>query len=338
MPRFIRSACLTEYVPVARSFGLDPYRLLKQVGLDRSCLLDPEIKIPVGEVCRLLENSARDARVEDFGLRMSEPRRLSELGPLALAMRDAGTLREALQSASRYVCLHTDSLVLSLKEMDNLAMLEIEPLTDGNAPSRQGTELAVGVFHRAIRELLGNFPNGWQVWFPHTAPNNISKHSRVFGPQVEFGHSVTGLRFARRDLDKPLPAADPVMARHIKRYLDPMLARSHGTLSERVRQLVYEQLSTGRCAAEPAASSLGMDRRTLHRHLGRFGETFSSIVDEVRSELVLRYLEERRRSLNEVTILLGFSAPSVLSRWFRGRFGCTPGAWRITDRNRTGSK
>jgi AraC-like DNA-binding protein len=117
-----------------------------------------------------------------------------------------------------------------------------------------------------------------------------------------------------------------------------MLARSHGTLSERVRQLVYEQLSTGRCAAEPAASSLGMDRRTLHRHLGRFGETFSSIVDQVRSELVLRYLEERRRSLNEVSILLGFSAPSVLSRWFRGRFGCTPGAWRITDRNRAGSK
>jgi hypothetical protein len=93
MPRFIRSACLTDYVPIARSFGLDPYRLLKHAGLDRSCLVDPEIKIPVGGVCRLLETSAQAARAEDFGLRMSEPRRLSDLGPLALAMRDAGTLR-----------------------------------------------------------------------------------------------------------------------------------------------------------------------------------------------------------------------------------------------------
>jgi len=159
MPRFIRSACLTDYVSIARSFGLDPYRLLREADLDRSCLGDPEIKIPVGAVCRLLENSAHAARAEDFGLRMSEPRRLSGLGPLALAMRDAGTLREALQSASRYVCLHTDSLHLSLKEMDNLAMLEIEPLTDGSTPSRQSTELAVGVFHRAVRELLGNSPN-----------------------------------------------------------------------------------------------------------------------------------------------------------------------------------
>jgi Arabinose-binding domain of AraC transcription regulator, N-term len=224
MPRFIRSACLTDYVPIARSFGLEPYRLLREADLDRSCLVDPEIKIPVGAVCRLLETSAGAARAEDFGLRMSEPRRLSDLGPLALAMRDAGTLREALQSASRYVSLHTDSLLLYLKEMANLTMLEIEPLTDGRAPPRQRTELVVGLFHRAIRELLGNSPNSWQVWFPHSAPNDVSRHRRIFGSQVEFGHSVTGLLFARRDLDTHLPGADPVIARHVKRYLDPATA------------------------------------------------------------------------------------------------------------------
>ena len=336
MPRFIRSACLTNYVPVARSFGLDPYRLLREAGLDRSGLTDPEIKIPVADVCHLLEHSARSARAEDFGLRMSEPRRLSDLGPLALAMRDAGSLREALQSVSRYASLHTDSLLLSLKEMDNLAMLEIKPSTDGRVPPRQGTEMAVGVFHRAIRELLGNSPNSWQVWFPHTAPNNIARHRRVFGPHVEFGHSVTGLLFAQRDLDAPLPGADPVMARHVRRYLDPMLARSHGTLRERVRHFVYEQLSTGRCVVEQAASSLGMDRRTLHRRLDRYGETFSSIVEEARSDLAPRYLEERRRSLNEISLLLGFSAPSAFSRWFRSRFGCAPRAWRINDNNPAG--
>jgi hypothetical protein len=35
MPRFIRSACLTDYVPIARSFGLDPYRLLREAHLVR---------------------------------------------------------------------------------------------------------------------------------------------------------------------------------------------------------------------------------------------------------------------------------------------------------------
>jgi hypothetical protein len=56
----------------------------------------------------LLEASASAGQAKDFGLRMSEARRLSNLGPLALAMRDAATLREALQAAIRYMRLHTD--------------------------------------------------------------------------------------------------------------------------------------------------------------------------------------------------------------------------------------
>ena len=75
MPRLIRSAFLTDYVEVARSFGL----LLKEAGLDRSCLLDPDIKISADACHWLLEASASAARTEDFGLRMSENRRLSNL-------------------------------------------------------------------------------------------------------------------------------------------------------------------------------------------------------------------------------------------------------------------
>jgi hypothetical protein len=94
MPRVIRSACLTGYVEVAHRFGLDPFCLLKEAGLDRSCLLDPDIKISIDQCHWLLEASASEAGVEDFGLRMSENRRLSNLGPLALATRDASSLRE----------------------------------------------------------------------------------------------------------------------------------------------------------------------------------------------------------------------------------------------------
>ena len=60
MPRLIRSACLTGYVEVAHRFGLDPFFLLKEAGLDRSCLLDPDIKISIDQCHWLLEASASD--------------------------------------------------------------------------------------------------------------------------------------------------------------------------------------------------------------------------------------------------------------------------------------
>jgi hypothetical protein len=47
---------------------------------------------------------------------------------------------------------------------------------------------------------------------------------------------------------------------------------------------------------------------------------FSAIVDTVRRELAERYLKDRHRSLAEVSLLLGFAAPSGFSRWYRRQF------------------
>jgi AraC-like DNA-binding protein len=73
---------------------------------------------------------------------------------------------------------------------------------------------------------------------------------------------------------------------------------------------------------------MGMDRRTIHRHLAREGETFTSLMDAVRTELVTRYVENRDRPLAVIAELLGFSALSAFSRWFRQKFGCSVTEWR----------
>jgi AraC-like DNA-binding protein len=82
------------------------------------------------------------------------------------------------------------------------------------------------------------------------------------------------------------------------------------------------------CSADRVAKHLGVDRRTLHRHLARDGETFLTLVDSVRSELAIRYIDNRERPLASVAELLGFSALSAFSRWFRSRFGCSVSRWR----------
>jgi AraC-like DNA-binding protein len=338
MPRLIRSACLTGYVEVACQFGLDPFCLLKEAGLDRSCLLDPDTKISIDKCHWLLEASASEARVEDFGLRMSENRRLSNLGPLALATRDAGSLREMLHAVIRYMRLHTDVFAVFFQEIDNLALIKAELIGSRLSSARQLIEMAVGVTYRVMGQLLGSSSKDWQVCFAHSAPKDMTTHLRVFGPRVEFGRDFNAIICTARDLDVPLPAADPVMARHVKQYLDPLLAHVNATASDKVRQLVYELLPSGRCSVKRIASNIGMDRRTLHRHLTRDGETFSSIVDAARADLARRYVKDRGRSLSEVAYLVGFSGSSAFSRWFRETFGRSPTSWRIADHDGTKSK
>jgi AraC-like DNA-binding protein len=94
-------------------------------------------------------------------------------------------------------------------------------------------------------------------------------------------------------------------------------------------------LPTGACTIDRAAQHLGIDRRTIHRHLAREDQTFSRIVEAVRVELAERYVKEPRRALTETSSLRGFSAPSAFSRWYRRSFGRGLGATRGRPRPRS---
>jgi hypothetical protein len=54
-------------------------------------------------VARLLEDSAARSGRPDFGLRLAERRRLSNLGVLALLVRKQPTIREALEALANYI-------------------------------------------------------------------------------------------------------------------------------------------------------------------------------------------------------------------------------------------
>ena len=102
MSLLIRAASLTDFVEVARSVDLDPLALLDEVGLPRHALSDPDLKISAEAVRSLLELAAERSGVETFGLRMAEKRRASNLGLLALLVREEPTLRRALDALSRF--------------------------------------------------------------------------------------------------------------------------------------------------------------------------------------------------------------------------------------------
>src|SRR6478735_2221600 len=102
MQTLVRAASLTHFSDVARGFGLDPQRLLADAGLGPNVLSEPDLNIPTERVCDLLERAAAQSGCESFGLRMAESRRLSNLGPVGLLMRDQPTVRDSLAALLRY--------------------------------------------------------------------------------------------------------------------------------------------------------------------------------------------------------------------------------------------
>jgi AraC-like DNA-binding protein len=102
--------------------------------------------------------------------------------------------------------------------------------------------------------------------------------------------------------------------------------RTDGSLPQ-LRQYVV-LLLRGLCRVEAVALHLGVDRRTVHRQKATQGTRFSDILESVRKELAVRYVERTDQALLEVAGLLGFASPSAFSRWYRASFGSSAASRR----------
>jgi len=121
-----------------------------------------------------------------------------------------------LEAASRHLPLRHEGVTRSLEKVGDGAICRMEVVDGQGSPARQSMEVAIGVTHRLIRQLLGDAWRPLPVWFPHGAPANMITYRSIFGPSVEFGHDCSGILLEARDLDAPLPGADAMMAQHVK--------------------------------------------------------------------------------------------------------------------------
>lgn len=320
MTVMLRSATLTNFESVAAECGLDARALVADIGLPARCLSEPDLMVPAGVVGALLERAAELAGEPAFGLRMAASRRLSNLGPLGLLLRDQPTLRHALDALALHIHRHNEAVSVSVVEDGSLVAIREETLLERGLPVRQAVELAMGTTFRLLGIFLGDRWRPHSVTFRHSAPASTAWHRRIFGSAVQFGQQFNDIICRAVDLEAPNPGADPVMAKYSRRLLEREPS-AHASMTDQVRRLIVVLLPRRHCRVEVVAQHLGVSRRTVANHLGHERTTFSRLVDDMRRELLERYLADGARSLSEVALLLGFSELSAFSRWHTARFG-----------------
>lgn len=326
----IRAAVLTGFPEAAGAVGLDPLRMLDAVGIPRTALREPDLRISLTALRELLERAGRAS--EDFGLRLSLLRTPSIMGPVALIAREQPTLRSIIQTIARYITLYTDALDIRVEETGEVAIIRIGLTFPTQGPQRQTVELATGQLMRLLRQHLG--PN-WRpvnVSFVHAQPRSMDTHRRALGANIAFDQDFDGVVCERSDLDHVNPAADPAMAREIERYIQGLAGSSQASMPDRVRALAQALLPMGHCTFSFVSKQMGLDPRTLQRQLAGHGTSFLDIVQAARMALTIQYVDESDRPLVEVADLLGFSAISAFSRWHRTHYGNSPSDRRANPR------
>lgn len=332
MTVLVRSATLSTFDILAKGLRLDVPSLLARFGIPAQALHDPDMLVSYQGFINLLEYSASLGHCPDLGLRLAQARGISMLGPIAVLLRHAGTVGEALTLASRYLFVHSPALKLQTRIVSGQPDLVdvVFDLSHAKLTARpQVISLALGIVCQGLHVMTaGRFPPQL-VMLPHAPVADEEAYRRTYNCPVQFMAPVAAVRLRVSDLNVEVSGNDPHMKELALDYLEQQGGKPHTLFSDRVRRLVRHFLSAGHARHTDIASALSLHPRTLQRRLAAEGATFEQLVDEVRKEQFLELIGlPAGPAMTQIAHILGYAEVSVLTRSCKRWFGATPRAMR----------
>jgi AraC-like DNA-binding protein len=339
MTALIRSSALRGFDALCRTLGLDARQRLRLAGLPPGALADDDALIPFTALMKALESTAQAARCPDLGLRLAQRQDIGVLGPVAVLIRHAPTLGDALQLASRHVFVHSPAVHFTVAETSDERFVDLCIAIDlpQRPPCTQTLELSLGLAAQCIRVLGQGQVRPVLAQLPHARIAPPAAYARAFGCECRFDAPLAALRIAAAELQRPLSEHDPLLQQLAQSYLDQHFGVQPQLLAQRVRSLVRRFLGDGRAAQADIAGMLALHPRTLQRRLADEGERFGDIVESVRKEQLIELLGRAPAPpLSQVALMLGYSEQAALTRSCRRWFGCPPRALGLQQAPRGG--
>ncbi|HMJ55464.1 MAG TPA: AraC family transcriptional regulator [Polyangiaceae bacterium] len=306
---------------------------ISETMLEQWQAIDPDDRIPVATVHRLLEAAAELIHDPDLGLKAARRTSLGDGGALDYLLSTSPTVKDAIEVAGRYMRLVNDTLSIRLELDGEEALMRLDNTI--MLPRAAADFQAGSLFWNHARVWLRDVVAEVVVSFTHAAPSNRAEYERTFGPaEVRFSASFSGFVLRRNHLAVPLEKADPklhdVIMKHARQLISELPTAE--SVTERARRVAARELAHGNPKAMLVATELGMSLRTLGRKLAEEGTTFKDVLDDLRKRLALQYVAGRDLALSDVALLLGFSETAAFHRAFRRWTGQTPLEYRRSHR------
>ena len=322
----ISSAVAIGLAEAIEAAGRDPDDVLRSVGLDRAAVTDRHRFFPSAAFTLALEEAARVTDDDCFGLHLGERYHPKDIGALAYVVLNSATIAVAFENIARYLRIYNEAATVSFVQTERQAYLQHQLRGVPLQRRRQHEEYALTVGATIIRMMAGSEWRPLEVQFEHEAPPRTSEHTRIFRAPVLFRCDGNVIVVEREFCDRQVPTADrrlyPILEDYLKRQLENRPTENRFVVS--VRTAIGNAMKDGEPKVTDVAAAISVSVRTLQRRLGEAGVDYRALVDDIRHELALRYLKDRRHTLSDVAYLLGYSEISAFSRAFRRWTGSTP--------------
>lgn len=321
-----RCASLRGYQALGEKFGGDPEALLEAAGLSRVPIEEENLLIPTHSLYNALELASQQLNLPDFGLRLSQYQDFDILGLLALMIKNTDSFPQLLQLLGKhYHTMHNHGARISYTVSGTELCLQYEHSVPQAQGLQQSIFLAFGFVAQMAQTILQPSIKPKAVYFQCEAPKDISLFKEIFQAPVYFNQVFNGAIVSTEVLQSPYKIANIIIPGVEELCLVSLGHTPNSvTISQQLSLLISEQIVYGKIDLKYYAMQLQTSERTLQRRLKSEGSSFKAILDGVRKDLALRYIQQNTLNMAQITEALGFADQAVFSRVFRRWYETSP--------------
>ena len=310
----------------AKTAGLALQPLVAQAGLSLQQIEDPRARLSVRGQIKFL-NAVADALHDDLlGFHLAQDAEQRETGVLYYVLASSETVAIALQRGARYSAIVNEGIVPKYIDGNDFG-LSFRYVGVSRQLDRHQIEYWVTWLVRICRLLTGLRAVPSRLRFAHSREHGRAEFAEFLGCEPEFGSTVDELLFAAEVKHQPVVSADPYLNRLAIAYCEQAVSRRRrgaGSFRFRVENTVAPLLPHGGIKAADIALRLGVSQRTFARRLAMEGLSFSGLLEQLRSELAVRYLADPELTISQIAWFLGYQEVGAFSHAFRRWTGKTP--------------
>lgn len=322
----VSSHSIRALVVYLSHLGVPLRQSLDLVGLDKASLFNEHSLLSTDVLESLYEHAEKKLGIKDLGFNFGqtiEPDRWSTLGYIAYT---APTLKRALEQQYKFQSLVGNLGSPMIKEQGDQILINWVP---AYACSHHTVEEIITGWVALSRKLSAAPVMPTKVFFAHACTGDERVYEQYFQCPVLFSQDANGVLVDAELLDVPLIKHEPQLHELLCQHAEQQLASfTEAVPIEVMSQYMINRLSVKVPDIEEIAELMNLSVRTLQRKLSDAGTSYSQLLDSLRKQMAMDYLQMEHYSLMYIAEMTGFSEQSAFQRAFKRWTGMTPLQYR----------
>jgi AraC-like DNA-binding protein len=298
------------------AYDVDAGKVFSAADINLEAIVSTDERLPVKGVQQVWRWAEHNTD-EYFGIRVAENICPASFQALGYALWSSSTMLEFLQRLIRYRCVISQRFFCDLVEDENQYRFL---LVDQRTVKSEITHDTLMSFIVRMGRQLGHAQFS-PLWIHCSRPPGYptQRISEFFGTRIETDTGESTMCLDAEDLHRPLRHGNPELVAELDSIVERYIAKL-GLTSEhmlRVRNEIHRLLITGEVSIDQVAENLNVTVRTLQRRLSAEQSTYNHVLDDVRCQLSLEYVQDPTNTVTDVAFRLGFNDSGRFGRSFK---------------------